>query len=71
MYLAGPVIGALIAVGFAMVALIAVGFAMVSRGRGGEVDRPESDRDSVLPDLAVWEVYVIYGNSAAPWSASR
>jgi len=30
------------------------------------LDRPESDRDSVLPDLAVWEVYVIYGNSAAP-----
>jgi len=28
------------------------------------VDRPESDRDSVLPDLAVWGgICVIYGNS--------
>ena len=33
------------------------------------VDRPESDRDSVLPDLAVWEgVCVIYGNSWRPCS---
>ena len=34
------------------------------------VDRPESDRDSVLPDLAVWGgICVIYGNSWRPCSA--
>jgi len=33
------------------------------------VDRPESDRDSVLPDLAVWGgICVIYGNSWRPCS---
>ena len=31
------------------------------------LDRPESERDSVLPDLAVWGgVCVIYGNPVAP-----
>ena len=33
----------------------------------GRLDRPESDGDSVLPDLAVWEGFcVIYGNPAGP-----
>ena len=34
------------------------------------MDRPGSDRDSVLPDLAVWGgICVIYGNSWRPCSA--
>src|SRR6266849_4914533 len=38
------------------------------RGRR-RLDRPESDRDSVLPDLAVWGgICVIYGNSWRPCS---
>ena len=36
-------------------------------GEPARLDRPESDGDSVLPDLAVWEGFcVIYGNPAGP-----
>ena len=38
-----------------------------SMGAKTTMDRPESDGDSVLPDLAVWEGFcVIYGNPAGP-----